>query len=664
MDINDLTKAFDTGENLVDRLSQEQRDKIAYNAIEGYKEDENSRSVWTKNNQQAMKLALQVMGVKNTPWANSSNVKFPAITIPALQFAARAYPTLIEAPNIVKCRAVGQDPQGLKTARARRVSTHMSWQVLEQDEGWEAAMDQLLITLPIVGCSFKKTYFDTTLKHNVSEHVLAEDLVVNYWTKTLSSSPRYTHRLWIDPNVIEERMRMDIYHRCELTHSSMPPQSDSDQRQGISPSPNLLFDMNLEQYAYLDLDNDGYKEPYTLLVHEPSSKLLRLTPRFSAETVLMKGREVAKINAIHFFTKYGFVPSPDGGFYDLGFGQLLGPLNETINTIINQLVDAGTIVTLGGGFLGRGARMKKGEYLFRPGEWKAVDASGDDLRKSVFPLPVREPSQTLFQMLNLLIDYSERISSVSDMMVGKTPGQNTPATTSMAALEQGMKVFTGIYKRVYRSLKEEFRKLYTLNSLYLNEQEEFDVVEENVPLTVYRDDYKGAANDIVPNADPNIASEALRKSMAMELKQAAATSPYYDGFAVEKRYVQALGVHSVQEILPEDEQGQPVNKPQPDPKLEIEKQKINVTLMDIVGKLGLYEAQVEELNTKALLNIAKSEAAEEGTQITQYQTILDGIREMREMAKQTMEAGNEQAGIPGMAGQPDDAMGGEVLQGP
>ena len=152
--------------------------------------------------------------------------------------------------------------------------------------------------------------------------------------------------------------------------------------------------------------------------------------------------------------------------------------------------------------------------------------------------------------------------------------------------------------------------------------------------------------------------------MAMELKQAAATSPYYDGFAVEKRYVQALGVHSVQEILPEDEQGQPVNKPQPDPKLEIEKQKINVTLMDIVGKLGLYEAQVEELNTKALLNIAKSEAAEEGTQITQYQTILDGIREMREMAKQTMEAGNEQAGIPGMAGQPDDAMGGEVLQGP
>ena len=150
------------------------------------------------------------------------------------------------------------------------------------------------------------------------------------------------------------------------------------------------------------------------------------------------------------------------GFYDLGFGRLLGPLNNSANTIINQLVDAGSLSNLQSGFIGKGLRIKMGETKFVPGEWKAVNATGDDIKKQIFALPVREPSDVLFKLLDLLLKSGKELASVAEIFVGKMPGQNTPATTTMATIEQGMKVFTSVYKRVYRSLASEFKKYTNL----------------------------------------------------------------------------------------------------------------------------------------------------------------------------------------------------------
>ena len=224
----------------------------------------------------------------------------------------------------------------------------------------------------------------------------------------------------------------------------------------------------IEQHLYLDLDGDGYQEPYVAIVHKASKQLLRLVPRFFTSSIeFSKDDKILSIKAEQYFTKYPFIPSPDGGFYDLGFGVLLGPLNSSINTIINQLIDAGTMANTAGGFLGRGIKIKGGNSSFAPNEWKPVESSGDDLRKSIVPLPVREPSQVLFTLLSLLINYGERIGGSVDILVGQNPGQNTPAETSRTMAEQGMKIFSGIFKRTYRSLRDEFRKQYRLNHLYL-----------------------------------------------------------------------------------------------------------------------------------------------------------------------------------------------------
>jgi chaperonin GroES len=213
---------------------------------------------------------------------------------------------------------------------------------------------------------------------------------------------------------------------------------------------------------------------------------------------------VVEIKPTQYYTKFGAIPNPTGSFYDIGFGHLLGPINESVNTLINQLVDAGSLSNLQSGFLGKGLRVSKGESRFRPGEWKSVNVTGDDIKKHVFALPVREPSNVLFQLLGMLVTSGKELASVAEIMVGKMPGQNTPAYTTKETVEQGMKLFTAIYKRIYRSLKSEFRKLYRLNKQYLDPQEIVDVLDMEIPQS----DYEGSENDVIPSADPSAASSS------------------------------------------------------------------------------------------------------------------------------------------------------------
>ena len=193
----------------------------------------------------------------------------------------------------------------------------------------------------------------------------------------------------------------------------------------------------------------------------------------------------------------------------------LGLLNNSANTIINQLVDAGSLSNLQAGFIGKGLRIKMGESRFQPGEWKSVNAVGDDLKKQIFPLPVREPSQVLFNLLDLLLKSGKELATVAEIFVGKMPGQNTPATTTMATIEQGMKVFTAVYKRIYRSLTKEFRKIYALNREYMNQEEYISVLDE----PVQQSDYEGPEDDIIPGADPTAVSSQEKQAKLQSVMQ-------------------------------------------------------------------------------------------------------------------------------------------------
>jgi len=608
--------------NIAPLLCKEDLAAIGTQVVRDFDNDLISRSGWEKRTEASLKLALQVAETKNFPWPNASNVKFPLITIAALQYHARSYPVLIDGDRPVKCRVLGDDKDGLRAMRASRVEQHMSYQLLEEDEDWESEMDKVLITQPIIGCAFKKTYYDPIKQHNVSENVLAKDLVVNYWTKSLESATRVTHVLQMSRNEIYERVARGLWNEVSEDRQQGSSgyamgntlQQAQDKAQGIQPpEPNdssTPIEI-LEQHCHIDFDDDGYAEPYIVYVRRDNKQVARIVARYTEKDIQYgkDGKTVLSIKAEQYFTKYPFVPSPDGGFYDLGFGVLLGPLNESINTIVNQLVDAGTMANTAGGFLSRGIKLRGGESSFRPMEWKHVDTTGDDLRKGIVPLPVREPSQVLFTLLNLLINYGERIGGSVDILTGQNPGQNTPAETTRTMAEQGMKIFNGIFKRTHRSLKQEFRKLYRLNQIFISNNTSYvtDAINDGLILAT---DYEGPVTDVMPSSDPSITSDAQRMNQANALAMRVQSTPgMYNRYEVEHTFLKAMKIPNIDRVLP-DPKGPNAVPPPVNPKLQIEQLKqqtkhadmelqMKMGLLKLMGEAELNQAKIKKLEAEA-----------------------------------------------------------------
>lgn len=632
-----LDKAAILSPNLCDRFSDEDLDRIGIECHDGYTRDEQSRAVWLKRNEAGMDLALQISKDKTFPWPGCANVAFPLVTIAAMQFHARAYPAIVGGDQVVKCTVFGDDADGQKTAHANRVSQHMSWQLMHQDKTWEEQEDKAILNLAIVGTNFKKSYYSPSLGHNVSELVLAKDLVLDYWSKSVEDCPRKTHKVPKFRNEVYESVMRGIWRDilAESWYLGTPSvqvgqtQQRQDSRQGVTPpapdnTTSLLF---LEQHVNLDLDDDGYAEPYIVTFEHSSKSVVRIVTRFDSEEAIErvaagtnKGK-IIKIRAVEYFTKKTFIPSPDGGIYDIGFGVFLGPLNEAVNSLVNMLLDAGTMQTTAGGFLGRGAKIRGGVSTSAPFEWKRVDSTGDDLRKSIFPLPVNAPSDVLFQLLSLLINYTSRVSGTTDITVGENPGQNTPAQTTQTMVEMGQKIYTAIFKRIWRASKAEFEKLFRLNGTYLS----LDIPQVGGAT---RKDYLGAAEQIAPVADPNITSDSMRLQLAGALKASAATTPGYNHDEVEKRYLKALRVDAIEAVFP-GTAGQP---PAKDPKLVIEEAKIEGRLKE--QQLDLQYRQQEfiiTLQEERMLNNAKimelqakaqNEAANAQTEIAYAQVAI------------------------------------------
>jgi chaperonin GroES len=639
LETNLTIEELDQPVNLDALLTEDQSDAIARQVVDDYDKDKESRKTWEKNAKQWLDLALQVKQDKTFPWPDASNVKFPLLTIAALQFAARAYPALVRPPSLVRMRVNGEDTGGDKRRRARRVAEHMSYQLLEEDESWEENHDKLLAVLPISGLAFKKSYFSAEEGHNKSELVLPHELVVNYWATSLDNATSVTHVYRRSHREVTESQRAGIYSKKDLGVSERPEATLSGLREKREPEEHSDQHTILEQHCWLDLDNDGLEEPYIVFVDKSSRKVLRIQNRFSA--IMMKGDQVIRVKATQFFTKYGFLPAPDGSFYDMGFGTLLFPINESANSLINQLVDAGTMQIGSRGFIGRGARFQGGQIRFKhPYEWIRVNTSGQTLKESIVPLPVNPPSPVLFNLLGMLVEYGERISSVTDMMTGQNPGQNTPAYTSQKMLEQGMQVFTGIFKRVYRSMRDEYRKLYLLNREYLD-PESYYSVHDGEDTKIFQTDYEGDTNDVSPLADPNTALREQRVSMASMILERSMAVPGYNKTEVERDWLEAIEHPNQDRIFPIDpETGQSAIPPPQDPEIEVKlaeeqrrmlegKQRGEVSMIEAMTKAMVGEAQVMELETRARLNLAKAQEAGETTAIKLYEAQIKEIGEKR-----------------------------------
>jgi chaperonin GroES len=713
--------------NICEKLTKQQIDDIGSAAVEGYRKDRSSRVEWEQRNADALKLALQVVEAKSFPWENCSNVKFPLITIAALQFLARIS-VLTKGKYPVKVENFGVDPDGKANEQAQRLSKHLSYQITEEDLNWLDDDEKTKLSACILGCAFKKTYFDPITQMVVSKFVPASNFVVDYHTKNLDSCNRASELIPWTKNDVVERERAGVF----LPMSDTPPSPEievnllkeaRDEATGVRDNEGGADDVMhltlpylfIEQHLWLDLDGDGYAEPYVATVRLDTKECLRVVARFFDEgDVIRKNDSVvrkleesaekaetreekqkidrriaelkqAKDNYIlrivpeKFYTKYTFIPSPDGSFYDLGFGSLLGPLNASVDTVINQLIDSGTMNTTAGGFLGRGVKLKGGKTSFDPFEWKPVDSSGDDLRKNIFPLPVREPSQVLFSLLQLLITYGEKVSGATDIMTGISPGQNTPAETSRNTLEQGMKVFSGIFARMHRGFTNELRKFYSLNRLYLRSTPQWDRLTSGPAALIMPSDYQPDTYRVRPAVDATMVSESQRQQTAGMVLQAAQSNPGYNVYLANKEFLESYGVGNIELLLP-DPKGPNAIPPAPNPKLELEKQKLQLemqqmqidqqtTMMELQQDAMVNQAKILKLQAEATKLLADAEGIDTGHQIallnaqigaakSHEESLFKALQLMQKSIDQRQKAAKE--GVPGGPAKTAEAAAGRV----
>jgi chaperonin GroES len=628
----DTLRAIVEATNIAEKLDDEKLATIGKNAKEGFEQDKESRKEWEEQVEEWTKLATQVREEKSFPWPKASNVKYPLLTTAAMQFAARAYPSLLPSDGkIVKSQVIGKDPDGSKFAVADRVSMYMSYQLMHEVPGWEESMDKLLIMLPVVGTIFKKTYWDSITKQVKSEIILPKNLVVNYWTKTLKDAERISQVIEMSPRILKERQLAKVFLDVDLGTAPTPLEKSHTPPQDETTPYTII-----EQHTYLDLDDDKYPEPYIVTFHLETGKVLRIAARFDDSSTYHddKGR-LTKIDPIDYFTKFGFIPNPDGSFYDLGFGVLLGPINESVNTLINQLIDSGTLNNLQSGFLGKGLKIRLGETRFQPGEWKAVNSTGGDLKQQIIPLPSKEPSNVLFQLMGSLISSGKELASVAEIFVGKTPGQNTPATTTMATIEQGMKVFTAVYKRVYRSLAEEFIKLFNLNSTYLNP----NTYQEVLGITVGPNDFNAKEYKICPGADPTAVSQTEKLIKAQGLQELLPMG-VLDPVKVALRILDAQEQPNVQDLL-NPQVAQTGQLPQrPDPKL-LESQ-AKVQAIQQVSQIKQQEAASKQAMDQRDQQFKQMMAASQADQEARHKAMMARLEEAIQIHSANMKVAVEQ----------------------
>lgn len=673
--------------NVATFLTQPELDELGMKAVEGYNADRGSRLAWEQRNEKAIKLALQVQETKTFPWQDCSNVKFPLLTVAALQFLARVS-IMTKGRKLAKVESIGRDPDGMKFHRASRISTHLSLQLLEEDPNWLNNDEQAKLSAAILGSAFKKTYVEALTGTVISEHIPAMNIVLDYFCKDITKATRITHVLSMSENSVQSKVRQGLFLDVDLDEVESPEtnllRQAADEAEGLQrPTIGDCEREVLEQQCWLDLDGDGYKEPYVMFVHRESAKVLRIVARFfdvgdvhrindpqvraieyelaelgsradldtplkmaKAQSELEKKAEklqnakdnlILSIEPVQYYTRYLFIPSPDGGVYGLGLGALIGPLNESVNTLVNQLIDSGTMSNTAGGFLGRGVKIKAGNQSFSPFEWKPVDSPGADLRANIVPLPVREPSLVLYQLLGMLVAYGEKIGSSTDIMTGESPGQNTPAETSRNTVEQGMMLFSGIYARIYRGFKEELTKFYTFNRLYLEHSPRYYDLVKGPDAILAADDYSSSSFRIFPAASPEAVSASQIKAKAAALDGIASSHPGFNQYLVTKQLLEALEIEDIDAIYP-DPAGPNAIKTGPDPKVaqaqaelahkvKVHEDEMALAVAELRNEIRLTDAKIVGLQADARQSIAQANGVATGHEIALINAKIGAARD-------------------------------------
>ena len=540
------SEVVDHQSNLAETLDPSDLSTLASELLDAYDSDKDSRKDWLET----FTNGLDLLGIKTSereePFPGATGVHHPLLAEAATQFQAQSYKELLPPGGPVKTRAMGAETPEIM-AQSQRVKEFMNYEITEVMKEYDPEMDSLLFYLPLAGSAFKKVYYDNLLGRATSRLVKAENLVVAYETTDLETSPRFTHAMTMTGNDLKKLQMNGTYRETEIGDADADldyneAKEKIDELQGLSPSMTDYDEYSvLEMHVNLELSEDdeyGFAVPYVVTILEEKNEILSIRRNWEEEDQLYGKKE--------YFVHYKFLPGL--GFYGFGLIHMIGGLTKSATSILRQLVDAGTLSNLPAGFKARGMRIQGEDEPLRPGEFRDVDVPGGVIRDALMPLPYKEPSNVLSQLLGTIIDSGRRFASIADMNVGDIGSQQLPVGTTVAMLERGTKVMSAIHKRMHYAQKKEFRMLANIFSKSLPPVYPYDV--PGASREVKSTDFD-AKVDILPVSDPNIFSMAQRVMLAQqELEMARAAPELHDLREAYKRMYEALEVKNIDGLLP------------------------------------------------------------------------------------------------------------------
>ncbi len=550
--------------NIADMFDTETLRKVGQVVVDGYDTDWASMEDWVASVETGREIIKQERSGKSFPWSGASNFKTPMVMQASLKLSDRISMEVFRQSDIVKTTVIGKDEGGKKAERAERVATYQNYQLNVESTEWRDEHLKLIYDLPYHGTEFKKTFYDHALGRNDSVLVTFPNFAVNQAATSIDRLRRFSESISLSRNDQLEREAQGIWIKCR---EEVPSEIEGDTEAVEHQIEDDGFQLFIEQQCYYDLDGDGYQEPYTITVHKESSSVVRITPRFELEDVLVKSENgikaeslakvqsgdyhVVKITAINNITKYGFIHDPQGGFLDVGFYELLGALAASINATTNQLVDAGTLQNLASttGWLAKGFRKKMGASPMQMGEYKQTGLSAQDLHQGIRPMTAGQPSSVLFTLMQYMISVAQELSASADLSTSL--GANAPATTTLALVQEQQQFGGAVILKLYRSMSSEFKKLFVLNSKFLDAEEYQRVLDD--PKADFEKDFNLADMDIVPSANPEVSSKIQRIQLAeVEISKIdLIASAGGDPKPVIVNFLKMIGSTNVDEIFPE-----------------------------------------------------------------------------------------------------------------
>jgi hypothetical protein len=547
-------------DNLADILPDEVLEPIGNEMVQNFMDYKMSRKDW----EQTYTKGLDLLGFKyddrTEPFQGASGATHPVLAEAVTQFQAQAYKELLPADGPVRTQVIGvKTPQ--TEQQSQRVKDYMNYLIMDQMKEYESEFDSMLFHLPLSGSTFKKVYYDTNMGRVVSKFIPADELVVPYTATSLDDAEAVIHTVKISENELRKQQVNGFYSDVELTAPNSDNNNELEKKEreleGTRKSGKqddiytlLECHVNLDLEGFEDKNSEGeetgIKLPYIVTVEEGSRTVLSIRRNYAPDDI--------KKNKIQYFVHFKFLPGL--GFYGFGLIHMIGGLSRTATQALRQLLDAGTLSNLPAGFKQRGVRVRDEASPIQPGEFKDVDAPGGSLRDAFFPLPYKEPSQTLLQLMGVVVGAGQRFAAIADMQVGDG-NQGAAVGTTVALLERGSRVMSAIHKRCYAAMKNEFKLLAKIVAQYLPPEYPYDVVggQRNIKQTDFDDRV-----DVVPVADPNIFSMSQRITLAQTQLQIATSNPQlHNMYQIYRNMYEAIGVKDVDAVLPPPPPPSPVD---------------------------------------------------------------------------------------------------------